>query len=248
MAVIKLLRSSQLLNNQIGVSVILPDQIQTNEKLPVVWLFHGLGDNGTGWQRKTNLEQIVSTKRIAIVMPDMQRSFYTNMVYGGNYWEYLVKELIPQMRNYFPLATDAKENFLVGNSMGGYGVLKLALHHPTWFKAVAAISPVTDLQVVPKIMPDYQAVFGNELTNPKYQLKDMFQTANLDQLQQLSWYVAIGDADFMKQPCDDFVHDLSAQKLPINYVTGPGDHNWDYWNDQIKQVLNWLPLEQRGEH
>lgn len=248
MAVINLVRSSQILNNQIGIQAILPDELEIGEKLPVMWLFHGLGDNGTGWQRKTNLEQLVSDKHLAVVMPDMERSFYTNMIYGGDYWEYLIKELIPQMRNYLPITADPQENYLVGNSMGGYGALKLGFQHPEWFRTVAAISPVTDLSVVPKIMPDYQAVFGNEITNAKYQLPNMLKIAKPSDLQKLAWYLAIGDDDFMKQPCDRFSQLMTDQGLPVKYVTGVGNHNWNYWNQQLQQVLDWLPLERRGEH
>jgi len=247
MALLNLMRSSKYLQNQIGVQAILPDFIKNNDKLPVIWLLHGLGDNGTVWQRKTQLEQLVSEKHVAVIMPNMNRSFYTNMVYGEKYWDYLIKELIPQMQNYLPISRDASSNYLVGNSMGGYGVLKLAFKYPKSFSAVAAISPVTDLSVVPGIMPDYKSIFGDELMDKKYQLKEMAE-AQTHNLNNMSWYLSIGDDDFMKAPCDDFVNfmieDLSIQ---VNYDTTSGNHDWDFWNKQIDKVINWLPLEGNDE-
>lgn len=250
MAFLNLYRSSQKLANQIGVQAILPDQIQADEKLPVIWLFHGLGDNGTTWQRKTNIEQLVGQQRLAVIMPDMARSFYTNMAYGGAYWDYLTEELMPQMRHYLPLSAAPQDNYLVGNSMGGYGALKLAFTYPEKFRAVAAISPVVDLSVVPSIMPDYQAVFGAEgITAPANQLRVLAQQADLGKLQQLQWYHAIGDDDFMKQPNDQFNQFLTSDLgLQVTYHTGAGNHDWTYWNEQIEQVLRWLPLEQQKGH
>ncbi|WP_125607189.1 alpha/beta hydrolase [Lapidilactobacillus bayanensis] len=246
MAYLTLLRSSKILENQTKVQVILPDQLTEDRKLPVLWLLHGLGDNGSCWQRKTNLEQLASKYRLCVIMPDAGRSFYTNMAFGGRYWDYLTAELIPQMRAYLPISTAAADNFIAGNSMGGYGALKLALKKTNWFSAVAAISPVVDLSVVPSIMPDYQAVFGQAgITQPQYQLSTMAQEADLQALQQLRWYHAIGDQDFMKRPNDTFNDYLVRQlDLEVTYNKGPGDHDWNYWNEQIRMVLEWLMINE----
>ncbi|HJE14703.1 MAG TPA: esterase family protein [Lapidilactobacillus dextrinicus] len=246
MAFLTLSRSSKIFETQTKVQVIIPDQLTEGRKLPVLWLLHGLGDNGSCWQRKTNLEQLASKYQLCIVMPDGGRSFYTNMAYGGRYWDYLTQELIPQMRAYLPISTEAATNYIAGNSMGGYGALKLALKKTDWFSAVAAISPVVDLSVVPSIMPDYQAVFGKTgITKPEYQLQTMTQNADLQSLRQLRWYHAIGDQDFMKHPNDMFNDYLVDQLgLTVAYNKGPGDHDWDYWNEQIRMVLNWLMVNE----
>lgn len=242
MAFLDLMRSSTILANQTRVQVILPDQLTAGQKLPVLWLLHGLGDNGSCWQRKTNLEQLASTYQLCVIMPDGGRSFYTNMAAGGRYWDYLTQELMPQMRALLPISSAAADNFVAGNSMGGYGALKLAFKKTSWFSAVAAISPVTDLSVVPAIMPDYQAVFGQtNLTTDHDQLRDFAQQANLEQLQQLRWYQAIGDQDFMKPANDDFNRFLTESlHLSVTYKTGAGQHNWSYWDAQIADVLTWL--------
>jgi S-formylglutathione hydrolase FrmB len=33
-----------------------------------------------------------------------------------------------------------------------------------------------------------------------------------------------------------------ARKLPLDltYEEGPGDHNWDYWDGMIQNVLVWM--------
>ena len=249
MAFLDLLRSSAILASQTRVQIILPDQIAPGEKLPVLWLLHGLGDNGSCWQRKTNLEQVASQSRLCIVMPDGGRSFYTNMAIGGHYWDYLTQELIPQMREMLPLSVAPADNFVGGNSMGGYGAFKLAFKKPDWFSAVIALSPVTDLSVVPTIMPDYQAVFGETgLEQPDYQLRQMAKQADSVQLKNLRWYHAIGDQDFMKQANDSFNDFLTTDlNLKVTYQTGAGDHDWVYWNDQIGAALQWLMNNRKEE-
>lgn len=247
MAVISLLRSSKILNMQTNVSVILPDEIKFQQKIPTIWLFHGLGDNGTGWKRKTNLEQIASKYEVAVVMPNMGRSFYTNSIYGNNYWDYLVKELIPQMREYFPLSCKPEFNYLIGNSMGGYGALKLAFKYPDWFSKVAFLSPVTDLSVVPSIMPDYQSVFGKDgISDRKNDLRYMSQNADASSLERIQWYQATGNKDFMRKQSDSFNEFLTTKiHLNITYSIEEGKHNWDYWNSEIEKVFLWLSLKRK---
>lgn len=80
----------------------------------------------------------------------MNRSFYMNMANGLPYWDYLTKEVIPEMRKLLPLSTKWSDNFVGGVSMGGFGALKLAFTHPDWFSAVIPMSPVVDLTTLPK--------------------------------------------------------------------------------------------------
>ena len=31
--------------------------------------------------------------------------------------------------------------------------------------------------------------------------------------------------------------------LDLTYEEGPGNHNWEFWDEYIRHVLDWLPLE-----
>ena len=33
----------------------------------------------------------------------------------------------------------------------------------------------------------------------------------------------------------------------LTYYEGPGGHEWDFWDDQIRRVLDWLPLKDAGQ-
>ena len=59
MAILSLTRAWSALEEQTTIHVILPNEVQKNQKLQVLWLLHGLGDNGSGWIRKTNLEVLI---------------------------------------------------------------------------------------------------------------------------------------------------------------------------------------------
>lgn len=135
---------SNVLQRPTNVTVILPEPInaagrvadayvQGTQLLPTVWLLHGLGGDATSWVRRTNIELLATQYRVAVVMPETDRGFYTDMVAGPNYWTYLTTELMPRLRFMFPLATERAHNFVMGNSMGGYGALRWALNFPKKF-------------------------------------------------------------------------------------------------------------------
>ena len=46
---------------------------------PVVYLLHGLTDNCTGWLRYTQAEHLARTYGAILIVPEVQRSFYTDM-------------------------------------------------------------------------------------------------------------------------------------------------------------------------
>nr|WP_162261105.1 alpha/beta fold hydrolase [Lacticaseibacillus camelliae] len=235
---ITLTRASQRLQNQMRTTVVLPDQLPS-QPLRTLWLFHGLGDDGSGWQRKTAIEPLAVRDNVAVIMPEMDRSFYQNEAAGAPYFDYLTKELIPTMRQLLPLDATAANNYVAGNSMGGFGAMMLAAAHPDWFSAVAAISPVVDLAVVPSIMPDYRRVFGEKV--PTDLLRQTLKAADQQALGRLRWYHTIGDADFMKQVNDDFNDFLTQDlSLPVTYQTGPGEHDWFFWTRALVQAWTWL--------
>ncbi|MFD1392435.1 alpha/beta hydrolase [Lacticaseibacillus jixianensis] len=242
MALITLNRTSAVMMSQTLIKVALPDDIGPGEKLPTVWLLHGLGDDGTVWQRKVPVEQYAVDHHWAIVMPGFDRSFYMNMAYGSPYGDYLEKELLPAMRNLLPLAAAPAVNWLVGNSMGGYGALRLAFLHPRWFSAVAVMSAVADLNSVLPIMPDHEAVFGpDDQELPTAQLAALVANAERPAVHRLRFYQTVG-ADDGFRPANDALMKLLTTKygLHIDYHVDPGTHSWRYWREHLPTVLDWL--------
>jgi S-formylglutathione hydrolase FrmB len=112
---------------------------------PTLYLLHGMSDDHTIWVRRTSIERYVAPLGLAVVMPAVHRSFYTDMAHGANYWTFISEELPLLARSFFPLATSREANFVAGLSMGGYGAFKLALTYPDRFAAAASLSGVLDL-------------------------------------------------------------------------------------------------------
>lgn len=133
---------SEVLGLSTAMTVILPQstpqQIGLSGRVrgevhPTLYLLHGMSDAHTIWVRRTSLERYVAPLGLAVVMPSVHRSFYTDMAHGGNYWTFISEELPMLARSFFPLAPQREGKFVAGLSVGGYGTFKLALSYPERF-------------------------------------------------------------------------------------------------------------------
>lgn len=39
---------------------------------------------------------------------------------------------------------------------------------------------------------------------------------------------------------------FEQQGVDLTYVEAAGGHDWDFWNSQIHEALEWLPLEEES--
>src|SRR4051812_44678901 len=101
---------SDVLGLSTSMTVILPQA--TTEQIglagaaasgapPVLYLLHGLRDADPAWLRRTPIEGYVAPLGLAVVMPQVHRSFYTDQAHGGRYWTFLSGELPAVVGGFF---------------------------------------------------------------------------------------------------------------------------------------------------
>ena len=149
----------QTTEEQIGVS-----SVDVSEHgVPVLYLLHGLSDDHTAWLRYTSIERYATARGLAVVMPAVHRSFYADEAHGHAYWQFVSEELPAIVAAFFRLSERREDTFVAGLSMGGYGALKLGLHHPERFAAVASLSGAVDVRGL--LLRDERADDHQEITS-----------------------------------------------------------------------------------
>lgn len=240
---------SNALKTASSVQVILPESGVANPeaKPAVVYLLHGLSDDDSVWVRRTSLERYVASMNVAIVMPNVHRSFYSDMVYGGAYWRFVSRELPEWVSRSFRVSSRREKTFVAGISMGGYGAFKLALNYPERFRAAASLSGALDLSdPVFRKSDDLRKVF--ELV---YGGVDGFRRSENDLLYLVKRMgKSPGNCPQMYQWCGtkDFLYDCNTSfrkaaelaGLPLIYEEGLGGHEWEMWDAQIRRVFEWF--------
>jgi len=249
---------SETLDLSCSMHVILPQALRKKggtpgqrppKGYPTLYLLHGLSDDHTIWTRHTSIERYVENMNLAVVMPAVGRSFYTDMKSGMAYGKFIADELPMITRSLFPLSDAREDNFVAGLSMGGYGAFKLALTYPERFAAAASLSGAVDMlhraiQEEANPAGELRRIFGAPQDMPSNG-HDLFALADsladrLDACPQL--FQCCGTEDFLIEDNERFAAHAQALGLPLRYITGPGEHVWGYWDVLIQQVLNWLPV------
>ncbi|HUZ18351.1 MAG TPA: alpha/beta hydrolase-fold protein, partial [Spirochaetia bacterium] len=145
---------SESLSLSTSMTVILPQNttsqigmknVAAGSRHKTLYLLHGLSDDHTIWARRTSIERYVAPLGLAVIMPAVGRSFYTDMKHGGAYETFVADELPAIAGEFFPLSAKREDTYIAGLSMGGYGAFKLALNHPERYCAAASLSGVLDL-------------------------------------------------------------------------------------------------------
>lgn len=213
---------------------------------PVLYLLHGYSDDQSIWCRRTSIERYADAKGIAVIMPGVGHSFYSDMVYGSKYWTYVSEELPQIMQEMFAISSKREHTFVAGLSMGGYGAFKLALSHPDRFAAAASLSGVMDVARLcneDAFKPAMQLCFGDITTLPGSH-NDLFALADsvASQGDQPLLYQCCGTEDFLYADNIRFRDHAQTRGLTLTYEEGPGTHEWGYWDAGIRRVLEWLPL------
>lgn len=211
----------------------------------LLYLLHGLSDNDTMWLRQTSIERYAAALGLAVVMPQVHRSFYTDMAHGGRFWTFLADELPAVVADFFQVSTRREDTFVAGLSMGGYGALQWALRRPEAFAAAASLSGALDVSRL-EAQGDRQEVMslafgGREIAGSDSDLFHLLTVAGdapADRRPEL--YVCCGAEDKLVDDSRRFVTAARGRGFAVTDSFAPGEHEWGYWDAAIQHVLAWL--------
>lgn len=230
---------SHALTMSTGLTVSVPSGL--DEEMPVLYLLHGLSNNHQSWVSRSNVDRYAEQAGLAVVMPEVQRSFYLDMRYGLPYFRYLTEELPRLCRRMFRFSARREDNFVAGLSMGGYGAVKAALSCPGQYLAGASFSGAVDVRdrlnggsvMTPE---EVFAVGGGELA-PGDDLFSLAERAAADGGAPFL-YITCGRSDFLYEDNQRFCRHLESLSLPFAFEEWPGAHEWDFWDESVKRAIS----------
>ena len=228
--------------------LVIPDPrrlvSQPLQQRKVLYLLHGLSDNGSAWQRYTNIETIARQYGLVVVMPSIGRSFYTDQPNGQQYFTFLMEELPQYLKAVFGLDPGKEDTLIAGNSMGGFGAFKAALNYPDRFAAAASLSGVLSLEIL-KLNPEdprYQEfthIFGDlaQLAGTPHDTIVWLQKAAQHPENLPSLYMACGQQDDLFPLNEMFYGAAQKMGVPVRYEKENGGHTWLFWEKFIQRFL-----------
>ena len=234
---------SPSMNKEVQVVVVTPDKAigQQAAVCPVIYLLHGYGGHAKTWINvKPELPRIADEKGIIFVCPDGKNSWYWDSPKNPavRYETFVTKELVNYIDHHYKTISDLKGRAIAGFSMGGHGAMWSAIRHKDVFGAVGTMSGGMDIRPFPKSW-EMSKQLGDLAANPKVWDEHTVMT-QIDKLHKgdLAIIVDCGEADFFLD-VNKKLHALLLEKgIDHDFITRPGAHNRDYWNNSIDyQIL-----------
>jgi enterochelin esterase-like enzyme len=133
------------------ITVFLPKSYEeTKKNYPVVYFLPGYDDSFVNYGHVVTrgMSQLIANKKIneMIVVTvngrnKLKGSFYVNSPVTGNWEDFVVQDVVTYMDENFRTIKQAGSRGIAGHSMGGFGAISIAMHHPEIFGYVYSMSP-----------------------------------------------------------------------------------------------------------
>ena len=143
------------------------------------------------------------------------------------------------MSEFFNVSPNREDHYIAGNSMGGYGALKIALRENTTFGTAAGLSSVANIRT-----ERWKAHLEHQLGKENYisDEEDLFALTTKHETTPTKprLYMCCGTEDWLYQDNIRLRDHIAKLDYDYTYVEGPGTHCWEYWDDLIQNVLEWM--------
>ncbi len=223
---------SKALNKRRGLYVYTPPDYdkQPSSRYPVLYLFHGAGDNEATWivlgRAHWILDNLLAdgkVKPMIVVMTDGHAAPPSPPGGGAGgfsrnievFEQDLLKDVIPFVEANYRIQPNAENRAIIGLSMGGGQSLTIGLTHPELFAWVGGMS---------------SAVFNPEATLANA-LKDPQKT---NERLKLLWF-GCGQDDFLIKNNQQFSELLEKAGIKHTFRQSPGNHSWPVWRRYLAE-------------
>lgn len=154
-----------------------------NDKLPVLYLQHGGGDNDASWATAGRANFILDNllaegkiKPMIVVMPfgNPGGGFFSGAgVDTDPYYNYFFKDLVPYIESHYNVGTTRESRAYAGLSMGGLQALNMGIFYPEKFAYVLPLST----GFFPEILKSMEEKYASNLKNPEINKLKLFWIA-----------------------------------------------------------------------
>ncbi len=235
--------TSKILGRQTRVCLLTPDGDKPATRL--LYLLHGNGDDCTSWVDYSDIEEYVQGRDVAVVMPEVENSYFTDMAKGPAYFSYMSQELPKLCAEWLGKTYTPEHTYTAGLSAGGYGALKWAMTFPDMFAACACLSGSVDIAGRIKLLPEsrlgeFRVIHGDELIiAPENDLHGLTKTAAAQNC-KTRIYLACGQQDSFIALNREYEKLLDSLDFEYEYKEGSGGHSWSFWNKWIVPALGYM--------
>jgi enterochelin esterase-like enzyme len=227
-----LYKSSALNGITRRLHVYLPpnyDEISKKEKLPVLYLLHGGGDNDASWTTAgranlifDNLYAEGKLKPMIVVMPAGHTPIQGFFMGAGDqqdpFCRDVVQDIIPFIEKNYPVSAKREHRAIAGLSMGGIQTINLALWHPDLFSQVFPLST---------------GYFPNSIAEIKEKYVSVMKNPQINSFKNFQIYMG-GETDIAYQNNINMMKMFDEFGIKYKYINGEGGHTFLAWRKNLQ--------------
>ena len=201
---------------------------KSKDKLPVLYLVHGGGDNDASWPGVCAagwiLDNLLAEGKIVpmvVVMPNGTIDKVPNEV--PPFAEDMVTSIIPFVEANYTVKTDADNRAMAGLSMGGMETIETAFNHPELFRYVWVLSA--------SFAP------GQDPAAESARLKVKENVAKMNKQFKRTVFTQGGPTDIAYQNCKNTLAQLDKDGLAYEYMeNAQAGHSWATWRADLQTL------------
>jgi enterochelin esterase-like enzyme len=203
-------------------AVLLPaDYNESEQRYPVLYLFHGGGQDHTAFMARTTFAPVARQHQTIVVMPAADRNYSSQTPEAqARYHDFVAMELVDYVDSHYRTIATQQARAIGGISMGGRIAVMTALQHPARFGAVGALSPAVRMDI--------------EEAVPKAEGSVTY------------FYVSCGTSDSLLTANRRLAELLEQHHLMHDYKEIPGgQHAWSVWDPELAVFFDRLATRRR---
>jgi S-formylglutathione hydrolase FrmB len=157
----------------------------------------------------------------------------------------MAEEVVGFVERNFPARPARQARAVGGLSMGGYGALRLAMAHPELFASANSHSgalmhggrdgPRPDGPLSPD---EFRRIFGARPQGSDHDLVALARRLKQSGGPIPRMLLDCGTDDFLLEDNRAFRRELQRFDVPHEYREFPGAHTWDYWDEHVRDALD----------
>ena len=265
--------TSKVLGVNVPYDILLPEDYNenTDKRYPVMYMFHGLGDNNNSWNgdwlkgeaKITQLER-AGLEPMIYVFPMGWKAYGCDRYDGTfQYMTMIATEFVPMIDATYRTVADREHRGTIGYSMGGFAAMANAMKHPELFSMSAPLSMSmrTDDQYKAESQDGWNnqwgKIFGGYGQGGDGRITEyykahcplhQFTSENKDKYNSVHWFLTCGDDEEQLLIANDDLHTLMRDNgYEHEYRVWNGGHSSSYWRGALEEVLPYFSSLMAGE-
>lgn len=242
---------STVLDMDVKLELILPEDRHVSADLrgttyPILYILHGYKEDCSTWMHLSNLPLLVRDLPLIVCTVSGYNGFYVNQKSGFRIFDYLTQELPMKLKNFLPISDGRENTYIMGESMGGYGTLRLALGAPEVYGHACVLSGGP--MAYSRKMPDGRAQNRIEMllgSEEEFKGSDNDLYALADRLEQsdgpkpkLVFYCGTEDPGYERNRAYVEYLEQNCPSLGVKAEYWHGAHDFYFWNTALPKALH----------